>query len=113
MVAEAGFQGFPAMLEEMEAMCYLHGWGCTTRRRIDIPRTAVVGNHGQVRLGLKPRGHTVRCTLGEQRDRLVALEVNADRAVGATLLPCPVVKAYGLRIFSRVDFSGHASILPH
>ncbi len=91
MVTEERFQGFREVLQEMEPIRDLHALRCPARRRVNIAGAAVPGNHCELWLLSEPCRHAVRRTAGQQVNRLVAIEINTDSAVGASFLLGPVV----------------------
>jgi hypothetical protein len=74
-------QGFPAMLEQREAIRDLGGGGSPVAGALGRGAPAVPCDHLDPGMALEPRGDGLGVPLRQERDGLAAFELNAHRAI--------------------------------
>lgn len=102
VAGERQLQRLDQILQQVESVSNLHGIGRPIAASHGIDAGAVAENHSDAGVLAQPRRKRFGLTVGQQRQRAVAIEVYQHRAVGVPLAQRLVVYAQRCRAWFRV-----------
>jgi hypothetical protein len=83
----------PQILEDVEAVGDLHGIGCAGRCASGIGARAVTTNNGHRGMLVQPGFYGFGAAIGEEREHLMALQIDHNAAIGLTFATRPIIDA--------------------
>jgi hypothetical protein len=88
---ERGLQRLGQVLQEVEAVHHLHGFGRATPDPVGVGARAISGDHGDTRVIAQPCRQGVCLAVGQQSYRPSSLQVDEHGAIGMAPAQGPVV----------------------
>jgi hypothetical protein len=91
MRGERGLQRLGQVLQEVEAICHLHGFGRATPDPVGVGAGTIAGDYPDAGVPAQPAGERLRLTIGQQRHWPATLQVDQHGAISVALAQGPVV----------------------
>lgn len=96
LTGQESLDGLAPVLQEVPAIRHLHRARCALADPFGVLRRAVTGDEFDTKIRVQPRREGRRFPVGQQRDRLAALSVDEDGAIGVALPQGPGIDAEDL-----------------
>src|SRR5205823_8821704 len=97
LASQQTLYGFSQIDENVEAVSNLDRRWCSSTSALGIRTGPIAADDLDPSLRSQPLGERVGCAVGQQVDRSMTLVIDQHRAIGAALLPRPVIHAHDPR----------------